>query len=135
MSNKLLTTDAEYHDLIRDARVMHFTLQKRWFDMIAAGIKKEEYRKFDTYWGRRFHDGNWTSFLIGDQVFTHKPVDYFVFHNGGYCSVTLPTLVVEATGIIIGYPAFPEWGAPDEWCFILGLENVVFNNSKTIKKL
>jgi hypothetical protein len=31
-------------------RVLHLTLKKKWFDMIASGEKKEEYREIKKYW-------------------------------------------------------------------------------------
>jgi hypothetical protein len=34
-------------------RVLHLTLKKKWFDMIASGEKKEEYREDKEYWRRR----------------------------------------------------------------------------------
>lgn len=34
--------------------ILHLTLKKKWFDMIAAKVKKEEYREIKDYWIRRF---------------------------------------------------------------------------------
>ena len=34
-------------------KTLHLTLNKKWFDMIAAGVKKEEYRSIKTYWIKR----------------------------------------------------------------------------------
>lgn len=31
-------------------KVLHITLKKQWFDMIASGEKKEEYREIESYW-------------------------------------------------------------------------------------
>ncbi len=31
-------------------RVLHLTLKKTWFDMIASGEKREEYREMKPYW-------------------------------------------------------------------------------------
>lgn len=31
-------------------KTLHITQQKKWFDMVAAGIKKEEYREIKPYW-------------------------------------------------------------------------------------
>lgn len=36
-------------------KTLHLTLNKKWFDMIAAGVKKEEYREIKPYWERRFN--------------------------------------------------------------------------------
>lgn len=37
-------------------RILHLTLKKKWFDMIASGEKKEEYREIKTYWAARLVD-------------------------------------------------------------------------------
>ena len=34
-------------------RILHLTLKKKWFDLIAAGKKKEEYRGVKPYWDGR----------------------------------------------------------------------------------
>jgi hypothetical protein len=34
-------------------KVLHLTLKKRWFDMIASGEKTEEYREIKPYWAAR----------------------------------------------------------------------------------
>lgn len=35
---------------------LYLTLHRRWFDEIAAGVKKEEYREITPYWQRRIVD-------------------------------------------------------------------------------
>lgn len=37
-------------------KTLHITQQKKWFDMVAAGIKKEEYREIKPYWAKRLID-------------------------------------------------------------------------------
>ena len=34
-------------------RILHMTLKREWFDQIAAGTKKEEYRELKPYWRTR----------------------------------------------------------------------------------
>lgn len=36
-----------------DKRVLYLSVKKEWFDMIASGEKKEEYREMSTYWSSR----------------------------------------------------------------------------------
>ena len=37
-------------------RILHLTLKKEWFNKIASGEKKEEYREVKSYWVKRlFH--------------------------------------------------------------------------------
>lgn len=38
------------------ARVLHLTLHRRWFDAIAQGRKKAEYRLHKPYWCKRLAD-------------------------------------------------------------------------------
>lgn len=34
-------------------RILHLTLHKKWFDLIASGEKKIEYREMKPYWEKR----------------------------------------------------------------------------------
>ena len=34
--------------------ILPLTLNKKWFDMILSGVKKEEYREIKSYWIKRF---------------------------------------------------------------------------------
>ncbi|MBR9683567.1 ASCH domain-containing protein [Candidatus Woesearchaeota archaeon] len=34
-------------------RILHLTLLKKWFDLIASGKKKVEYREIKPYWTKR----------------------------------------------------------------------------------
>lgn len=36
--------------------VLHLTLHRKWFDKIAKGIKKHEYREVKPYWTKRITD-------------------------------------------------------------------------------
>jgi len=90
--------------------VLRLTLKKKWFDMIKAGIKKEEYREVKRYWIQRLCDeveyennyGNWEGVF---KKFTH------VEFKNGYAK-DAPTILVEFKGIRIG-EAKPEWS--DNW--------------------
>lgn len=33
--------------------ILYLPIERKWHDMIHAGIKKEEYRKFNSYWIKR----------------------------------------------------------------------------------
>jgi hypothetical protein len=118
--------------------VLCLTLKKKWFDMIASGEKKEEYREIKMYWWKRlvqcgecyknFEDS------INDKLDTpdnwkmimSKTYDYVQFKNG--YSKGAPTLLVECTGIKIDY-AKKGW-CPDGFkdkCFVIQLGNVVMS--------
>lgn len=103
--------------------VLRLTLKKKWFDMIKAGIKKEEYREIKRYWIQRLCDeveyennyGNWEGVF---KKFTH------VEFKNGYAK-DAPTILVEFKGIRIG-KAKPEWS--DNWqgdVFVISLGAVI----------
>lgn len=103
--------------------VLRLTLKKKWFDMIKAGIKKEEYREVKRYWIQRLCDeveyennyGNWEGVF---KKFTH------VEFKNGY-GKDVPTILVEFKGIRIG-KAKSEWS--DNWqgdVFAISLGDVI----------
>ncbi len=40
-----------------ETKTLHLPLKKEWYDMIERGEKKEEYRKVNPYWCKRFLSG------------------------------------------------------------------------------
>lgn len=111
-------------------KVLHLVLKGKWYDMIASGEKKEEYRELKPYWEKRLLDyaaivRNYKMlvvrrFLIGKGI---NPLEYskgfshVCFHRG-YTS-TIMTFEIE--NITIGKGRL-EWGAPtDEAVFIIKL--------------
>lgn len=88
-------------------RVLHLTLKKKWFDMIASGEKKEEYREIKKYWNARLN----------------KEYDVVEFRNG-YAKDS-PRIRFELLSVLIGHGR-KEWGAdPYERYYILKLGNIV----------
>lgn len=86
--------------------VLRLKLKKKWFDMIKAGIKKEEYREIKRYWIQRLcdlveYDMNYGTLERVFRKFTH------VEFKNGYGKDS-PTLLVEFKGLRIG-EAKPEW--------------------------
>jgi hypothetical protein len=56
-------------------KMLHLTLKRKWFDMIASGEKKEEYREIKPYWITRLankHNGC----MGGDFMDNHKVISY-----------------------------------------------------------
>lgn len=97
-------------------KVLHLTLKRRWFDMIASGEKKEEYREIKPYWGKRLTD------QIGDKSF-YKEFDVVYFRNG--YSKHAPVIAVECKGIGIA-TGNPQWGAePNIHYFVIKLGKVL----------
>lgn len=101
--------------------VLHLTLKKKWFDMIASGEKKEEYREIKPYWVSRLVDGieaarQWEidegiSFFIHGYNFVMDTAKHFqdVEFKNGY-SKNAPTILVRCIGIVQGYGK-EKWGA------------------------
>ena len=96
--------------------ILHLTLKKKWFDMIASGEKKEEYREIKKYWQDRLCCTS--NILDGFQDF-----DEIIFKHG--YSSGAPLIVVECKGIGLG-EGKAEWGAePGKEYFIIKLGNIV----------
>ena len=82
-------------------KVLHLTLHRRWFDLIASVEKREEYRAQSPYWRTR----------LEGQTF-----DEIHFRNG--YSKTCPRMRVRCLGISTG-----EWnGAP---CYVIRLGEIL----------
>lgn len=111
-------------------KVLHLTLKKKWFDMIASGEKKEEYREIKPYWVSRLVEeinpvdektdesfdwrgtGEWEA-----QSFTFY--DLVTFSNG--YSTTSPKASFLISDITTGFGK-SEWGAePDKKYFVIKL--------------
>jgi hypothetical protein len=75
-------------------RVLHLTLKRQWFDMIASGVKREEYRAMKPYWHKRLN---------------RRSFDAVHFRNG--YSADAPAMLVELRDIGSGLGLL-EWGAP-----------------------
>lgn len=96
-------------------KTLHLTLKKKWFDMIASGEKKEEYREIKPYWIKRLFADEW---IISSHYFKR-----IVFRNG--YAKDAPTITVECKGIFKG-SAKPEWS--DNWqgeVFIIKLGKIL----------
>lgn len=52
-------------------KILHLTLKKKWFDLIASGKKKFEYREIKPYWEKRLFDEHGLRYY-----------DYIIFRNG-----------------------------------------------------
>ena len=112
-------------------KTLDLILKGKWYDMIDAGIKKEEYRDIKPYWIKRL------CFTRIDNPYVHcvnenccaeclnanlcdwcaYPFDRVIFHRG-YTSTTM-TFEIEEIYISSGNP---DWGAePDEDYFVIKL--------------
>lgn len=113
-------------------KILQMTLKKKWFDMIASGEKKEEYREVKPYWINRLTWHEFHTYEIEDvssvirngqaQVF-RRDIDAVCFKNG--YAKDAPTITLEFEGIEIG-EAKPEWS--DNWqgeVFIIKLGKIL----------
>ena len=116
--------------------ILHLVLKGNWYDMIASGEKKEEYREIKPYWVNRLlrirrdfvcdYDSYFDCICMMEKETEHAlnalnaiyaDYDYVCFHRG-YTSTTM-TFTVEDIDIGKGNP---EWGAPtDRPVFIIKL--------------
>lgn len=77
-------------------KVLHLTLERKWFDLIARGEKKVEYREYKPHWIQRLVAfGN----ILG---IIYKQFDEVWFYNGGYCDKNkFPFMRVRWMGVDI----------------------------------
>jgi len=92
-------------------KMLHLNLKKKWFDMIAKGIKTEEYRDIKPYWTKRFKN-----FLV------KKPFDCIIFRNG--YARNCPEMRVELLGIEFGKSKV-EWSDVQKKCYVLKLGKII----------
>jgi hypothetical protein len=98
-------------------KILHLTLNKKWFDMILSGDKKEEYREIKPYWRKRL--------MMTSPAYTHVK-----FTNGGY-GKNRPSFIVELQFISTGYGR-ESWGAQDGICYYcLRLGEIIKNPTKS----
>lgn len=87
---------------IRNGKELHLVLKHKWYDMIASGVKKEEYREIKPYYSDRFFNNHYT---------------HVVFHKG----YTNETMTFWIKNIITDFGK-PEWGAePNELYYVIKL--------------
>lgn len=93
---------------------LHLVLKYKWFDMIEAGIKKEEYREMKKFWEQRLTTG------IGNS-FDFKDFDTVTFQRG--YSKDCKKIIFECLDITVKY-ANPKWcekGAENELFYTIKL--------------
>lgn len=103
--------------------ILHLTLKKKWFDMIASGEKKEEYRDLKMYWAVRLMNGFPSTFGIDTLNPDFKDFDTVKFTHGYKKGAPTITLVIKK--ITIGDGKY-EWGATsNEKYFVIKLGNIL----------
>lgn len=121
---------------------LQLTLNKKWFDLIKSGEKKEEYREIKGYWARRLLDFNSKlsdlafeqlindlkkfrsdDWLLGQMLFFYdadfKDFNTVRFRNGYVKNA--PAMELHCQGITIAQGR-EEWGAdPGKYYFVIRL--------------
>lgn len=114
-----------------NAKVLHLTLKKKWFDMIASGEKKEEYRDIKPYFATRFikHIDRSSELytqpnnILLDNNIVWKDYNWIAFKNG--YSKDAPLIYVELLGFDVKQGRV-EWGAKEySYYFVLKLGEVI----------
>ena len=92
-------------------KIYYFILKKKWFDMILAGIKTEEYRAMTKYWKKRLQHIN-----ENKNVHLH-------FRNG--YSPKSRVIVTEFIDMNVD-KGNEEWGAdPNEYYYVLKIGKII----------
>ena len=101
-----------------EPKIVHLTLKKKWFDLVASGEKKKEYRERKAYWEKRL--------FYPDE--SPKHFDSVRFKNG--YQKNSPVIDVECKGFMFTNPDFctPEHGE------VLTGDTIVIELGEIIKK-
>lgn len=83
-------------EMIDSPKILYLTVKRKWFDMIASGVKKEEYRS----------DVPWIRSRLLTSNGTRKHYDFIQFTNG--YRKDSPKVVLKYDGFDFGIPN-PEW--------------------------
>lgn len=74
------------------AGLLHLTLKRRWFDEIANGEKRNEYREAKPFWNARLASGGWTRVLFRNGYSKTAPTML--------CTIDEPKLVRDDSGTV-----------------------------------
>lgn len=112
-------------------RTLTLSLKKKWYDMIASGEKKEEYREVTEYWNKRL------CVLLADHVdrfFRIKHFDAVTFTLGYPKKDDMSRrMSFKINGITIGC-GNTEWGAePNKKYFVIKLGERIRQTKQTKK--
>lgn len=109
-----------------ECAVLPLVLKKRWFDLVATGQKKEEYRDYTRYWIVRIN--NW--FRKSEELGLPQVVEFRL----GYDARAQRTAFMLECLLIRRPNSFlhPDWGEPCGEHYVIGLgERVVLEGGET----
>lgn len=104
-------------------KLLDLSLTYHWYDEIASGRKKYEYREITPFYMKRLIDNPGTDNYI-PQIMFFKHYDAIRFHRG---QGSPTTMLVECETIFRGM-GDPKLGAPNHEVFIIKLGKIIKQN-------
>ena len=110
-----------------ECAILSLVLKGKWFDMIASGEKREEYRMATDYWLKRLE--NWDRHPAGTPV-----VEFRLGYANNALRMAFWVLGLNTESGMKTYalvdsdtykPRHPDWGEPDEPHFFIRLGGLV----------
>ena len=109
-------------------KVLRLILKRKWYNLIAIGAKREEYREIKEYWLKRLFDVQSpmiAKYSFGDVGLTPKDYTHVQFHLG--YKKDAPTMEFQITDIDID-KGNEKMGAPiDKDVIIIKFKNNKYN--------
>ncbi|MDE3276651.1 MAG: hypothetical protein PUJ80_11595 [Verrucomicrobiota bacterium] len=101
--------------------LLNLTIKRRWFDMIASGEKREEYRKLDNMQVAKAYA----------RSYCEPKVDGVIVLRNGYrmdCQA-LAVRVLSISLCMMSLPEHPEWGEPDYPHYAISFGEIVYRGT------
>ena len=123
--------------MAKDNKTLHLVLKRKWWDMIASGEKKEEYRDVCHYWAIRLLDNKYRWYSLNTDYpkdflgwirehldrradIQFRPFEKVCFHLG-YTNNTM-TFKITSMNVMYGEVCRQDWGAePNKYYFVIKL--------------
>ena len=123
--------------MAKDNKTLHLVLKRKWWDMIASGEKKEEYREVCHYWAIRLLDNKYRWYSLNTDYPKHflgwirehlnhradiqlRQFEKVCFHLG-YTNNTM-TFKITSMNVMYGEVCRQDWGAePNKYYFVIKL--------------
>ena len=100
---------------LKEKKVLRLTVCKKWFDMIVAGTKNEEYREIKAYWAKRLTANCECYYDVANEYYCgriiYRPFTHVLFING--YSKNSKRIEKKIKEICIGLPK--KGLCPEEW--------------------
>jgi len=115
-------------------KILHLTLNKKWFDMILSGEKKEEYREIKPYWITRLvkYFQNYSALINypylydrgkGKYHIEFKSFTHIKFVNG--YGKDKPTMILRLDSIVLS-KGVEKWGGdPNKYYITIKLGEII----------